>query len=222
MKLTIFTSLIELMSLTLMLMKTSSGTPIIKKKKQNQYQYQHQDILQEVSYRKQIARQRRTKFVEGISVTLKSTLRSLKVTGNGTIGQIIHDLLLDELLDVWTLNITVTLKMWVRGHSRSLKLVQFESLDAVSYSPSIVTMAVRHYSVKEWCDLENRVRVRSRSLEMAPFDRSHTSSYSPSTVTMAIFCIVCDLLVENREFFTPHLYLAHPQGVTPSEFREDV
>jgi len=29
------------------------------------------------------------------------------------------------------------------------------------------------FSVKEWCDLENRVRVRSRSLEMAPFDRSH-------------------------------------------------
>jgi len=29
-------------------------------------------------------------------------------------------------------------------------------------------------------------------------------------------------LVENREFLMPHLYLAPPQGVTPSEFREDV
>ena len=38
-------------------------------------------------------------------------------------------------------------------------------------------------SVKEWCDLENRVRVRSRSLEIARFDRSHTSSYSLSIVT---------------------------------------
>ena len=97
----------------------------------------------------------------------------------------------------------------------------FKSLGAVSYSPSIVTMAVsvavcEIFSVKEWCDLENRVRVRSRSLKMAPFDRSHASSYSPSIVTVAISCIVCensDLLVENSEIFIPHLYLSPPQGV---------
>ena len=81
----------------------------------------------------------------------------------------------------------------------SLKLVPFESLiDAVSYSPCIVTVAVsvavcEIFSVKEWCDLENRVRVRSRSLEMTPFDRLHTSSYSPSIVTMAISYIVCEI-----------------------------
>jgi len=55
-------------------------------------------------------------------------------------------------------------------------VVPFESLGAVFYSPSIVIMAVsvavcEIFSVKEWCDLENRVRVRSRSLETAPFDR---------------------------------------------------
>ena len=79
-----------------------------------------------------------------------------------------------------------------------MKLVPLESMGTVSYSPSIVTMAVsvavcEIFSVKEWCDLENWVRVRSRSLEMTPFDRSHTSSYSPSIVTMAISCIVCEL-----------------------------
>ena len=40
----------------------------------------------------------------------------------------------------------------------SLKLVPFESFGAVSYSPSIVTVAVCEiFSVKEWRDLENQV-----------------------------------------------------------------
>ena len=71
----------------------------------------------------------------------------------------------------------------------------FESLGVVSYSPSIVTMAVsvavcEIFGVKEWCDLENRVGVRSRSLEMAPFDRSHMSSYLHSIVIIAISCVI--------------------------------
>ena len=78
--------------------------------------------------------------------------------------------------------------------------MSFESLGAVSYSPSIVTITVsvavcEIFSVREWCDLENRVRVCSRSLEMAPFelDRAHTSSYSPSIVIMAVSAAILEI-----------------------------
>jgi len=50
-----------------------------------------------------------------------------------------HNILLVELFDVEYYR---DLEMWVRGHSRSLKVVRYESLGMVSYSPSIVTMAV--------------------------------------------------------------------------------
>jgi len=77
-------------------------------------------------------------------------------------------------------------------------VVPFESLGAVFYSPSIVTMAVsvavcEIFSIKGWYDLENRVRVRSMSLEMAPFDRSPTSSYLLSIVTIAISLAILEI-----------------------------
>jgi len=100
-------------------------------------------------------------------------------------------------------------------------VVPFESLGTVSYSPSIVTMAVtvalcELFSVNEWCDLENRVRVRSRSLEMAIFDRSHTNSYLPSIVTVALSCIVCEIqrLIsrKSRNLYTPPVFIAPAGG----------
>jgi len=72
--------------------------------------------------------------------------------------------------------------MWVRGRSRSLKVVPFESLGAASCSPSIATMAVsvailEIFSVEEWLDLEILVWGPSRSLKMAQFDRPCMTFY---------------------------------------------
>ena len=80
----------------------------------------------------------------------------------------------------------------------SLKVVTFESLRTVSYSPSIVTVAVsvaicEIFSVKEWRDLENQVTGRSRSLKMAPFDRPRATFYWSAIVNIALSCTIFEL-----------------------------
>jgi len=78
----------------------------------------------------------------------------------------------------------------------SLKLVPIESLGAVSYSPSIVTMAVsvaicEIFSVKEWHDLKNQVR--GRSLKLVPFE---------SSFQFAIYSTYSDILYRLRDIMT--------------------
>jgi len=76
--------------------------------------------------------------------------------------------------------------------------VPFGSLGAVSYSHSIVTVAVSVavcdiFNVKEWRDLENQVRGRSRSFKMAPFDRPYATSYWSAIVNIALYCTIFEL-----------------------------
>ena len=71
-------------------------------------------------------------------------------------------------------------------------------MDAVSYSLSVVTMAVsvavrEIFSVKEWRNLENQVRGRSRSLKMAPFDKPYATFYWSAIVNVALSCTIFEL-----------------------------
>ena len=85
----------------------------------------------------------------------------------------------------------------------SWQLVPFESLDAVSYSPSIVTVSLsvavcEIFNNKEWRDLENHVRGRSRSMKMAPFDKPYATLYWSAIVNIALSCTLLSFLTLNN------------------------
>ena len=89
-----------------------------------------------------------------------------------------------------------------------MKLVPFESLGAVTCSPSIVTAAVsvavcEIFSVKEWRDLEYQVRGRSKSLKMAPFDRPYTTFDWSTVVYIALSCTIFELF--DVESYSPSI-----------------
>jgi len=76
--------------------------------------------------------------------------------------------------------------------------VPYESLGAIYYLPSIVTVAVsvavcEIFSIKQWRDLENQVRGRSRSLIIAPFDRPYATFYWSAIVNIALSCVIFEL-----------------------------
>ena len=160
---------------------------------------------QELSYRQQIARQLRTRYAEGIYSGLAVTFVTLvtlilfwlidwlidkyyTVTLKSRLSVTQGHRKRNHWIDHTRLTIRWVIGRWIlswpwnvcQGHSRSLKLVPFENVGAVSYSPSVIAVAVsvavcEIFNVKEWRDLENQVRGLSRSLKMAPFDRSYTT-----------------------------------------------
>ena len=92
----------------------------------------------------------------------------------------------------------------------------FESLGAVSYSPSIVTVAVSVavcdiLNDKEWRDLENQVKGRSMSLKMAPFDKLYATFYWSAIVNIALSGTIFELfyVVEFYLYATVGTVLIH-------------
>jgi len=134
---------------------------------------------QELSYRKQIARQLRIQYVEGIrrpkyyTVTLKSRLRVTQDHCKRNHWVDHTRLTISRVIGRWILSWP-----WNVGQ-RSLKVIEISAIrkrGAISYSPFIVTMAVsvavcETFSATEWREIETQVRGRSRSLKMTPFDR---------------------------------------------------
>ena len=137
-------------------------------------------LLQELSYHKQIARQLRTQYVEGIydnPMTLKSRL----TVTQGHWKQ-------NHRVDHTRLTISRVIGRWILSWpwnvgQRSLKVIEISAIRNLGcgflfafYSNLAVSIAVCEiFSVRKWRDLENQDRGRSRSLKMAPFDRPYAT-----------------------------------------------
>jgi len=126
--------------------------------------------------------------------------RSLKVIENGTIWKIgygflfafhsNYDCIFGHFGDIQHQR-TIWLEVWVRGHSRSLKMARFDRPCMTFYGFTIVTIAqtctvFELFEVEYYRDLEIWLRGHSRSLKLVPLESLDAVSYSNSIVTMAI------------------------------------
>jgi len=102
-------------------------------------------VKQELSYHKQIARQLRKQYVEGIynnHVTLKSRLRVTQ--GNWKRHHCVDHtrITISRVLELFDIEYYRDLETWVRGHARSLKMALFNRPCMTFYRPAIVTIAL--------------------------------------------------------------------------------
>jgi len=96
------------------------------------------------------------------------------------------------------LNIIVTLKYGLEVTQGQLKVVPFEGLHIVAYSPSIVTISIflaisEIFSIEEWPDLEIWVWGHLGSFKMTRFDRPCMTFYWSAIITIAPSCTIFEL-----------------------------
>ena len=113
----------------------------------------------------------------------RRTQRSLKVTKHSTIPYVRY--FSSCAIVTLSLRLAVSpifdfkkcdLKVRVRGHSRSLKVVSFDRLCMVSYQCSLVTLSLK-CTVFEIFDFKNAVTLKTRSSKMIPFNPAPMISY---------------------------------------------
>jgi len=155
-------------------------------------------MWQELSYRKQIARQLRTQYAEDIydnPVTLKSRLTVTQGHWKRNLWVDHTRLTIRRVIGRWILSWP-----WNVGQM-SLKVIEISSiwqlgggfLFAFYSNYGSICIVCEIFSAKEWRDLENEVRGRSRLLNMAPFDRPYAIFYWSAIVNIALSCTIFEL-----------------------------
>jgi len=137
------------------------------------------EFKQELSYRKQIARQLRTQFVEGIFVTLKSTLRVTQGHWKRNHWTDHTRLTVRRVIGRWILSWP-----WNVGQ-RSLKIIESGTIWKFGYG--FLTFPTLTLT------LGLGLGLGSRSLTMAPFDRPYATFYWSAIVNIALSCTIFQL-----------------------------
>jgi len=151
--------------------------------------------LQGLSYREQIARQLRTQFVEGISVTLNSMLRVTKGHWKRNHWTDHTRLTIRRVIGRWILSWP-----WNVGQ-RSLKVIEINAILKLgcgflfTFYSNCGRICSRLWDIQcqrmalPW----KPVRGRSRSLKMAPFDTPYATFYWSAIVNIALSGAIFEL-----------------------------